>query len=205
MKISDLTFNYYNRKNNKSVYLILHGSGLNGINDSFIKNIFLSLQDDISRSVFMFNFLYCERGKKGSSGKELIEEKETLETVIDFLEKEGYEEIIIVAKSLGGIIASSYFKRDKHPKIKFKIIVLGLVLGDFITENLKGKLGLVIQGENDRFGNGEKVKEELQKNGVNASVVEIKNADHSYRDSNGNPVFQKNAIEEIKKWLYYNR
>jgi len=90
MKISDLTFNYYNRKNNKSVYLILHGSGLNGINDSFIKNIFLSLQDDISRSVFMFNFLYCERGKKGSSGKELIEEKETLETVIDFLEKEGY-------------------------------------------------------------------------------------------------------------------
>ena len=33
MKINDLTFNYYKRKNTKSVYLILHGSGLNGINE----------------------------------------------------------------------------------------------------------------------------------------------------------------------------
>ena len=202
MKINDLTFNYYKRKNTKSVYLILHGSGLNGINDSFIQNIFSSLQDDISRSIFMFNFLYCERGEKGSSGKELLEEKETLEIVLDFLEKEGYEEIIIIAKSLGGIIVSSYFEGEKHPNIKIKVIILGMVLGDFLTENLKGKLGLVIQGENDRFGNGEKVKEELQRKGVNASIVEIKNADHSYRDFNGNPVFQQKAIEEIKRWLF---
>lgn len=107
---SDLTYKYYPKLNSKTVYLILHGGGPEGIESNFISNIINSLCNT-GESVLGFNFPYCERGEENSSGEELLEETAALSKVVEFLKGEGYEKIIIVAKSLGGIITSYWLDK----------------------------------------------------------------------------------------------
>ena len=57
-------------------------------------------------------------------------------------------------------------------------------------------LKLVIQGTNDRFASPVEVRKMV---GNLAEVVEIVDADHSYRNSKKEPVYQENAIMELIK------
>jgi predicted alpha/beta-hydrolase family hydrolase len=189
--LNNLTFKFYHKQSAGRVYLVLHGGGTEGIESSFISSVIESLVQT-RQSVFGFNFPYCERGDENSSGEELAEETATLNRVVQFLRSEGYEKIVIVAKSLGGITTSYWL--EQHADENIELVVLGYVIGSVKTEALQGKLRLVIQGENDRFGNAEAVKEELTKNNVEAEVLEVSKADHSYRNEQKEPVYQDQAI-----------
>ncbi|SRR6266568_4155524 len=196
--LQDLTYKYYHKQGAKTVYLVLHGGGPEGVETPFISNIINTLTGTGS-SVFGFNFPYCERGEENSSGEELTEETAALDKVVQFLRSEGYEKIVVVAKSLGGIIASYWL--EQHADENVEVVVLGYVIGSVKTEALQSKLRLVIQGENDRFGNAEAVKEELTKHNVKAEVVEVPKADHSYRNAQKEPVYQNQAIELLVRAL----
>lgn len=190
----NLSYKYYHKRDAKTVYLVLHGGGPVGIETPFIANIINALIGQ-GNSVLGFNFPYCERGEENASGSELTEEVATLDSVVQFLRSEGYEEIVIVAKSLGGIIASYWLA--EHPNETAEVVILGYVIGSVRTKALQGKLRLAIQGENDRFGNADAVKEELAKYTVEADVAEVYKADHSYRNEQKEPIFQDKAIEEL--------
>jgi len=196
--LQDISYKYYHKRNAKTVYLVLHGGGPEGVETTFISNIINALSNADS-SVFGFNFPYCERGEENSSGPELTEEIETLNKVVSFLRSEGYEKIFIVAKSLGGIITS--FWLEQHAEEEVELVILGYVIGNVKTETLQGKLHLVIQGENDRFGNADTVKQELAKHNVEADVLEMSKADHSYRNEQKEPVYQDKAIELLLQTL----
>jgi predicted alpha/beta-hydrolase family hydrolase len=196
--LQDLSYKYYHKRGSKAVYLVLHGGGPEGIETPFIANIINRLAESGS-SVLGFNFPYCERGEEKSSGEALSEETAALDMVVEFLRGEGYEKIVIVAKSLGGITTSYWLEQHKASDIQ--VVVLGYVIGSVKTGALKDMLHLVIQGENDRFGNGEAVSAELANAGVSATVLEIPQADHSYRNEQKEPVYQDEAIGVLVRHL----
>ncbi len=188
--LQDLSYKYYHKQGSKTVYLVLHGGGPEGIETTFISNIINALTT-MGNSVFGFNFPYCERGEENSSGPELIEETATLEKVMQFLRGESYKKIVIVAKSLGGIITSYWLEQNKAEGVE--VVILGYVIGSVKTAALQDKLHVVIQGENDRFGNADAVREELAKHDVTAEVIEVPKADHSYRNVQKEPIHQEEA------------
>lgn len=178
-----LTYKYYKKNNSKNIYLIIHGGGPVGVEIDFISAIF----DTIAKthnSALCFNFPYCERMEESSSGPDLLEEISTLKQVINFVHTEGYNRITIIAKSLGGIISSYYFA--KYPDKSINLIIL--------SENLK----LIIQGENDRFATPSEVQKIV---GNKVSVIEIKNADHSYQNHNKEPIYQKEVLNHLVNWI----
>lgn len=161
----------------------------------FISSIFNSISLT-KNSVICFNFPYCEREEEKSSGGNLKEEVSVLDQVIKYARSEGYAEIKIVAKSLGGIIASYYFNR--YPNDKIKIAILGYIPGEIKQKAIQNNLELIIQGENDRYASPPEVKKLV---GASISVDEIKNADHSYRNDKKEPIYQNVAIERLLKWI----
>jgi predicted alpha/beta-hydrolase family hydrolase len=178
--------------------ILLHG-GKGGMNQSLNLKIF-----DASvyqcHSVVSFNFSFFERGEEQSSGPELKEELETLQSVLDKCKAKEYQYIRLVGKSLGAIIASYYLKSlSTEVRSKYSIVVLGYVTGSIDLKSFPGKIN-IIQGEKDKFGNIEVVKNDL-KDAVskNINYFEIKEADHSYRNELKEPIFEDEVIDIFKK------
>jgi predicted alpha/beta-hydrolase family hydrolase len=177
------------------VYVVLHGGGPEGVEAPFIANIINSLVG-IGQSVFGFNFPYCERGEDSSSGSNLEEEVDSLKMVVDSLHDNGYI-VTIVAKSLGGIVASFYL--EKYPNKNIELVILGYVIGDVKTNAISNNLKCIIQGEMDRFGGADAVSKEI--GDIPAEIIEIEGADHSYRNDKKEPVFQNITIDKLLNLL----
>ncbi|MBP9759612.1 hypothetical protein KBD45_08015 [Candidatus Dojkabacteria bacterium] len=178
--------------------VLLHGRS-GGMNYSLMQKI-ADVCVKQGHSVANFNFPYFERGEEQSSGPELKEELETLKSVLSECKAEEYKHIRLIGKSLGAIIASYYLKAlSKEEQSKYSVIVFGYVTGSIDLKNFEGKID-IIQGEKDKFGNIETVKNDL-KNAVSKDIsyFEIKNADHSYRDGLKEPIFEDEAMEIFKK------
>lgn len=178
--------------------VLLHGSS-EGMNYSLMQKVF---DESVKQghSVVNFNFPYFERGDEQSSGPELKEELETLKSVLDECKAVEYKHIRLIGKSLGAIIASCYLKTlSKEEQLKYSTIVFGYVTGSIDLKSFEGKID-IIQGEKDKFGNIEVVKNNL-KDAVSKDInyFEIKNADHSYRNELKEPVFEDEAIEVFSK------
>lgn len=176
--------------------MVLHGGGPKGVESAFIARLFDSLTE-LGESVFAFNLPYCERGEEQANGEDLAEETAALDDVVKALRAEGYEKLVLVAKSLGGIVASLWLEHHSTAsgeKPEVKIAVLGYVVGSVRTEALRGHLTAVIQGEHDRFGDGTAVEWELKKHGTAGTVVEVPGADHSYHRAPGDGAHQEQAI-----------
>ena len=190
-----LTYKYYKKNNSKNIYLIIHGGGPVGVETDFISAIF----DTIAKthnSALCFNFPYCERMEESSSGPDLLEEISTLKQVINFVHTEGYNRITIIAKSLGGIISSYYFA--KYPDKSINLIILGYIPNEIKQNAISENLKLIIQGENDRFATPSEVQKIV---GNKVSVIEIKNADHSYQNYNKEPIYQKEVLNHLVNWI----
>lgn len=71
--ISSLAYKYYHKAGSKTVHLVLHGGGPEGVESPFIARVIDGVTT-LKQSVFGFNFPYCERGEENSSGPELTEE-----------------------------------------------------------------------------------------------------------------------------------
>lgn len=186
--------------NNKSDILdvLLHGSS-GGMNYSLMQKIF----DECIRqehSVANFNFPYFERGEEQSSGPELKVELETLQSVLDECETKEYKHVRLIGKSLGAIIASYYIKTlSKEYQSKYSIVVFGYVTGSIDLKSFGGKID-IIQGEKDKFGNIDVVRNDLKDVvSKDISYFEIKNADHSYRNELKEPIFEDEAIDIFKR------
>ena len=193
--MQELTYKYYRKRGAKIVYMILHGGGPVGVETDFISSIFDAIAAT-KNSVLYFNFPYCEREEEASSGPELKEEMDALKRAVDFAYLEGFSKIIIVAKSLGGIIASFYL--EQYPDSQIELLILGYIPGETKQRAISNNLKLVIQGTNDRFASPIEVKKNV---GSLVEVIEIIDADHSYRNSKKEPVYQETAIKELMKWV----
>lgn len=183
--------------NSVTLDVLFHGSS-GGMNYTLMQKIFDKCVTQ-GHSVANFNFPYFERGEEQSSGLELKEELETLESVLNECKEKEYKHIRLIGKSLGAIIASYYVKTlPKVEQSKYSVIVFGYVTGSIDLKTFEGRID-IIQGENDKFGNIEAVKHDL-KDAVskNINYYEIKNADHSYRSESKEPIFEDEAIEIFK-------
>ncbi len=195
MNIPSLKF-IKNKSNTLDV--LLHGSS-GGMNYSLMQKIF----DECAKqghSVANFNFPYFERGEEQSSGPELNEELETLKSVLNKCKAEEYKHIRLIGKSLGAIIASYYLKSlSKEEQTKYSVIVFGYVTGSIDLKSFGGKID-IIQGEKDKFGNIDVVRNDLKDVvSKDISYFEIKNADHSYRNELKEPIFEDEAIDIFKR------
>lgn len=196
MKIPSLEFIQNN--NSDTLDVLFHGSS-GGMNYSLMQKIFDECVKQ-EHSVANFNFPYFEKGEEQSSGPELKEELETLQSVLDECKAKEYQHIRLIGKSLGAIIASYYLKSlTKEEQPKYSIVVFGYVTGGIDLKSFEGKIH-IIQGEKDKFGNIEVVKNDLREVASNnINYFEIKNADHSYRNDQKEPVFEDGAIEVFSK------
>jgi len=193
--MQELTYKYYRKRGAKIVYMILHGGGPVGVETDFISSIFDAIAVT-KNSVLCFNFPYCEREEEASSGPELKEEVDALKRAIDFAYLEGFSKIIIVAKSLGDIVASFYL--EQYPDSQIELLILGYIPSEIKQRAISNNLKLVIQGTNDRFASPIEVKKNV---GSQVEVIEIIDADHSYRNSKKEPIYQETAIKELMKWV----
>ena len=196
--LDKLTYKYYRKNSERQICLVLHG-GMAGIESPFISRI-ISTVADSQKSVFGFNMPYCERNEETASDN-LIEEIAALTDVIDFLRKEGYDKITIAAKSLGAIVTSSYFEKNKAGDIE--VVILGYVIGSVKTAAIAPYLKCVIQGELDRFGDRQAVLTEISQAGFgdDIRVIELEGADHSYRSAEGEAECQSLAIDYLLEIL----
>ncbi len=191
--------NFYFSYNTDSDTLdvLLHG-GSKGIESSFIQKLFKASQDN-AHSVIAFNFPYLDRGEEQSSGPELQEELEVLKRVIEYASIKEYRHIRLIGKSLGGIVASYFSKKlPIHEQKKYSVIILGYVLGSVDLKEFTGNI-VVIQGSNDKFGNIEKVKSDLEGLATKKiTYINIDGADHSFRDlETKEPVYEDVVIEKV--------
>ena len=187
----DLTYKHYHKNGDKNACLVLHGGGTAGIESPFISAIVTAIADS-RRSVFAFNMPYCEREDESTSAG-LKEEVEALGSVLDYLRAAGHERITVIAKSLGAIITSFYLEQIPSPDLT--AVVLGYVIGDVKTPAVVPNLKLVIQGEKDLFGDGRAVRAEI--GASPAEIIEVPDADHSYRNTDGQPEYQRAVIRML--------
>jgi predicted alpha/beta-hydrolase family hydrolase len=195
MKIQELM---YFQNESDTLDVLLHGSS-GGMNYSLMQKLFNVCKGQ-GHSVVNFNFPYFERGEEQSSGPELKEEIETLQLVLDQCNANKYKHIRLIGKSLGAIIASYYLKSlPKLEQTRYSVVVFGYVTGSIDLKDFEGEIN-IIQGQNDKFGNIEVVKDDLKDPASkNINYFEIKGADHSYRNESKEPVFENDAIEIFKR------
>lgn len=177
-------------------YLLLPGiSG--GLATDFMKNIQMDVLGD--KSYLAVSFKYFEAGGQPSEG--LVDEIEAVQAAVDAL-RQMNQKITIIGKSLGSISASHWLERHTpESTADIDLIVLGYVIGDVATAALKDRLSLVIQGEGDRFGNAQAVRDHLAAHSVEAPVIGIEDADHSYRTISDGLNHEAEVIAALKQHL----
>lgn len=198
--IENLEFEYHKSSAKKAAYLLLHGIR-GGIHEAYTQALFTKLKsrDD---TVLAINFPYLSRGEDRNGISVLTEEMQTLQTAYDFLKSADKTPIHIIGKSFGGIVASHWLSENRRIE-DIDVSIMGYVPGEgnVLTEALRGRLRVVIQGEHDKYASPAQVRAELSAHQIEADVIEITNADHSYRDiSNTNLAeyaFQDIAINEL--------
>ncbi|MDE2099921.1 MAG: hypothetical protein KGL39_21890 [Patescibacteria group bacterium] len=192
------TYSYIEKINDASdqIFIISHGG--NKGNDS---SLIIGIADGLNKagaSVVTYNFSYFNKGIGNSRG--LVDELNDLWNIYEFVSKEyPSKRINLVGKSLGGV-ASSWLpdKKGVNPE---SISLMGCVMGEGGVGfgNYSGPV-VIVQGENDRYGNKESVERFMKDYPGKVVVKEISNADHSYRNTdkeNGPENYEKEAIDSL--------
>lgn len=187
-------FKYFYNNKAKILDAVLHG-GSQGMDSGFISKI-VDASRKIGNSVVAFNFPYIERGEENSSGPELLEELEALQSVLDYCQTAKFENIRLIGKSLGGVVAGHFLKKiDKDQLKKFSLIIFGYDIGYIDLKSFPGKI-TIIQGSKDKFGDIEAVKKDM--NGAvsnDVTYLSIEGADHSYRiPETKEPIYEDEAV-----------
>ena len=189
-------FKYVKGNNSDVLVVLLHGSGV-GMDSQFMTKLWEAYKQK-GYGVATFNFPFFDRGDDHSSGPELKEEIETLKNVLKHCHANKYEKVILVGKSLGGIIASFYLKTlGEEEQRKYEVVIFGYVTGSVDLSSFPGNI-TIIQGEKDKFGSISKVKEDLKDaDSSNINFAEIPGADHSYRNpETKSPDYEDEAVNK---------
>lgn len=190
-------FKYFHNNKAKILDVVLHG-GSQGMDSGLINKI-VDASRKSGNSVVAFNFPYIERGEENSSGPELIEEIDALQSVLDYCQSDKFENIRLIGKSLGGVVAGHYLKKvDPEQLTKFTLIILGYDIGYINLKSFPGKI-VIIQGSKDKFGDIEAVRNDL--NGAiskDITYLSVDGADHSYRiPETKEPIYEDEAIKIV--------
>jgi len=191
------SYKFYFNKNATNLDVILHGSS-DGMDSQFITKIWNASVKNGSSTV-AFNFPYLERGDANSSGGQLAEEVDALESILKVCQSGNYRTTRLIGKSLGGIVANYFLKNlPEDEKGKYSIVIFGYIPGSIDLKSFPGKID-IIQGSQDRFGDIEKVKGDLGDTlSKNIKFYSVEGADHSYRNpETKEPVFEDQAVECI--------
>lgn len=187
-------FKYFFNSKSERLDVILHG-GSQGMDSDLINKV-VATSRKVGNSVVAFNFPYIERDEENSSGPELIEELDALRSVLDYCKSENFKSVRLIGKSLGGVVASYFLKKISTEQTnKYSIIILGYDLGYIDLTTFSGKIK-IIQGNKDRFGDIEAVKNDM-KGAVSTDIIylSIEGADHSYCDpETKEPRFEDEAV-----------
>ena len=188
-------FKYFYNNKAKTLDVVLHG-GSQGIDSPFILKLISACRDK-GNSVLALNFPYLDRGEKNSSGPDLKEELSALKDVMVFCKADSFNNVRFVAKSLGAIVASFFLRElPKENQLKYSIVVLGYVVRSIDLKCFKGKIS-IIQGEKDKFGGIEIVKNDMESAvSGRVSFFQIEGADHSYRKpETKEPIYEDRVID----------
>jgi predicted alpha/beta-hydrolase family hydrolase len=190
------TFKFENKSNSDTLDILLHGA-TNGIDSHFMTTLYKTALKNVN-SVLTFNFSYIDQNREFDKSEEMLKEcVEDLENIMKLVKNLNYKEIRFIGKSLGAIVASEYLKNSIDKDLyEFSLVCFGYTLGHInIPNGLKNIL--VVHGEHDRFGNLDQVKQDT-KNLDNVEVIEIKNADHSFKEqSTDEPLYVHEAIAKL--------
>jgi len=191
----------YYSNNLEELNIIFPGSSL-GFQTGLINKIFNKFVSE-GRSAVSYNYPFLDRGEENSSGEDLKEELDALNSILTSIDINKYSKINLIGKSLGAIVASYFLAKDENSHLldKVSLSVLGYVKGSIDLSKINCKI-IIIQGEKDRFGNIDEVKKDFEDKDLSQiSFTEIPNADHSYRNSDKEPIFEDLAIEALFKNL----
>lgn len=186
--------NLFKDLGSKRAVLILQGGNF-GVDTDFIQSVF---HESVGRgfTTLAYNFPYYDRGESSTS-EGCEEEVNTVHEAIQYLLSTGADEVLIVAKSVGSVVVAKLLKESADIPIS-SIVILGVPLKFVDIKDFIGQKVQIIQGDLDKFGDSQKVKDAASKAGVEIEVVSIPDADHSFRDSDGNePGQQLLAIQAI--------
>lgn len=187
-------FKYFYNNRAKNLDIVLHG-GSQGMDSDLINKIIEASQKN-GNNVVAFNFPYIERGEENSSGPELIEEVDALQSILSFCQVDNFDSVRLIGKSLGGVVAGHYLKKlDPNQLDKFNLMIFGYDIGYIDLKTFPGKI-VIIQGEKDKFGDVEAVKNDM-KGAISKDIVylSIKGADHSYRvPETKEPIYEDEAV-----------
>lgn len=176
--------------------LILHG-GSAGVESSFVRDVYAEGAKH-GQTILAYDFPYKVADRKEPS-EGFEEEVLTIRNAIDRLHNDGVTQLHIVAKSIGSAILSTALRAYPDLQIE-RVTIAGLPIGVTDLEPFKDKKLRIVHGEFDRFGTIEDVRAELEKAQVNAEVIEIKGATHSFRDqeTDTRPIHEAEAISQIE-------
>jgi dienelactone hydrolase len=118
--------------------------------------------------------------------------------VLSQLNLKNYKKLHFIGKSLGALVLQRYIESSKFNKPETFFTILGYLVGEVNIQKLIVNLH-IIQGQLDPHGAPEAIESEM-KNSIskNKQIDVVNGGDHSYRNSEKQPVFQDYAISLIK-------
>lgn len=190
------TFDYYHDPNSRKLTMVTHGAS-EGLDSPFMKELIKKIKGK-KTCLCAIQMPFKDRGESQSSGKELKEELEALQQLLDFTHYREFEKIHFIGKSLGGIIFSQFLsKQPANFQSRSDLTILGYIYTDTVIPDSIASIN-IIQGEYDKYGTREQLQQELDKSPVKNKLLNlVKGADHSYRNSNKEPEFFGEAVELI--------
>lgn len=193
-------------KRAKKCVVLTHGAGESS--EASFLSYFAAALTKLDYKVIRFDFPYME--DRSSTGRKRPPDKEEIlkQVWLDVLDAVPQERVVIGGKSMGGRIAS-YIADESRAE---GLLCLGYPFHPtgkpekLRTEHLinLNTPTLIIQGENDPFGNRKEVAEYPLSDGIR--VHWAIDADHSFRPKRGSDRTQdqnmKNAMRAIEKFLF---
>ena len=200
MHISELKFET-SLHNGPGCCILLPGSS-GGLHHPLMKMLYKGL---ISRgkSTAMLEYPYQTKNA-APPANDLSEELDALKILLADLNSKGFERFIYIGKSLGGLVATWLMREDTYRESCDAIHIMGCVLARNNEEGVdmtaaRDKIGVVIQGELDDYGNSQVVTSVLTQSGCNATVIGITDGDHSYRHMGDRdlPTHEQEAVDKL--------
>lgn len=195
------SFQYFYNSRSTQLDVVMPGiSG--GIGLPLMQDV-IALSKEKGHSVLSFDYLFYERGEDHSSGDTLPEEQMTLRELLNLVHAENFDQVCLIGKSLGGILANYFLKNlSQEDQSKYSVIVLGYAKDYIDLKNFPGKIA-IIQGGKDKNGDIEAVKNHLQ--GATSNSIDfygIPGASHGFSDpETKEPLYTPKVIEILRKIL----
>jgi predicted alpha/beta-hydrolase family hydrolase len=190
--LTNYTYSYNQISNSPILTIIVHGGG-EGIESSFIQKIRTKYSKN---STLLIQMPFIDREEEGTSTPEFLEEIAEFEEIINNINLSKVTTINMIGKSIGGLVLLNYYYKNYQELKEYntKLSLLGYLLDNTKLKQDKPIIMDIIQGSNDKYGSIVDVQKAIA-DYPNITLKVIENGDHSYRDSNKNPIYQDSAIE----------